>query len=137
MNPEEWCREYERTRYLREVSNSVLQQRFDDLASNLWMTDAQGNVVTTPDPRRRLGLVRLIVHVMLEQMERAHMASRDFDERAIITAAAANYRRPRLKSPITISPGCLAKFGRREHIASLRQGSPPHQTREFLKRPFS
>jgi hypothetical protein len=55
---------------------------------------------------------------MLEQMERCHVASREFDERAIINAAAANYCRPRLKNPITISPGCLAKFGRRQHIES-------------------
>jgi len=117
MNPEEWRREYENLRYLREVHDAVLQRRFDDLTSNLWSTDPAGNVVPTWDPNRRRNLRRLILHVMLEQMERAKMPSRDFDETALREASAARYRPPRLKTSFAGSPVCFAKFGRREHIA--------------------
>jgi hypothetical protein len=70
IDAEEWRREYERARYLREVHDVVLKRRFDDLTSNLWSTDVSGNVVPTPGPNKREQLSRLILHVMLEQMER-------------------------------------------------------------------
>jgi hypothetical protein len=50
MNPQEWLREYreyKQSRYLRERDETDLQQRFDELASNLWSTDVAGNV--TPE----------------------------------------------------------------------------------------
>jgi hypothetical protein len=117
MNPEEWRREYENSRYLREIYDAVLKQRLDDLKSNLWSTDAAGNVVPLRDSNRRCQLLRLILHVILEQMERAKMTRFDFDERALREASAAEYRPPRLKTPFAGSPLCFAKFGRREHIA--------------------
>lgn len=118
MIPEEWRHDYENSRYLREVHDAVLRQRFDDLTSNLWSTDAAGNAIPTSDPSRRRQLLRLISHVILEQMGRAKTPSRDFDEHALREASAARYRPPQRKNPFAGSPLCLAKFGRREHIAN-------------------
>jgi hypothetical protein len=117
MSPEEWRREYESSRYLREVYDAVLKRRFDDLTSNLWSTDAAGNVVPTR-LKRRCQLLRLILHVMLEQMERAKIPIREFDERALMEASAAKYSPPQLKTPFAGSLACFAKFGSRDHIAN-------------------
>jgi hypothetical protein len=118
MVPEEWLREYQNSRYLREVHDAVLKRRFDDLTSNLWSTDAAGNPAPLPDPNRRHQILRLISHVMLEQMQRARVPTRDFDERALWEASAAGYTPPHLKTPFAGSPVCFAKFGKRAHIAN-------------------
>jgi len=64
MIPEEWRRDYETLRYLREVDDPVLEQRLHNLTSNLWVTDTAGNVVPR-EPNSRRALMRLISHVML------------------------------------------------------------------------
>src|ERR1035437_72748 len=115
---EAWRSQYENSRYLREVHDDLLQRRFDDLTSNLWSTDPAGNVIQMRNPAVRGDLLRLIYHVMLEQMGRAKMPSRAFDERALREASAARYKPPRLITPFAGSADCLTKFGKREHIAN-------------------
>lgn len=118
MGPEEWRREYEQFRYLREIDDAVLQRRFNDLAANLWSTDAAGNVTPARNPDARSGILRLLLHTMLEQMERSGTAVRDFDEWQIRDESSARYIPPRLKTPFTGSPACYAKFGKKDHIRS-------------------
>jgi hypothetical protein len=122
MNPQEWLREYreyKQSRYLRERDETDLQQRFDELASNLWSTDVAGNVTPPRDPNTRSQLLRLILHVKFEQMERVEAPSAhfQFDEAAVRAASAAKYRPPQLKTPFSGSSKCLARFGKRKHIA--------------------
>jgi hypothetical protein len=70
---------------------------------------------------------------MLEQMERTKTPSRDFDERALREASAANYSPPQLKTPFSGSPKCFAKLGEREHIAkAFDRGGPKNRTSEQL-----
>ncbi|TCM51030.1 hypothetical protein C8J36_11037 [Rhizobium sp. PP-F2F-G48] len=124
MEPETWRYEYERTRYLREVHDVVLKRRFDDLAANLWSTDAAGNVTPPRSSESRQGLLRLLLHTELEQMGRGGEDARDFSEQALRDASAAGYVPPRLKSPFTGSPACYAKFGKRDHIrAAYERGA--------------
>jgi hypothetical protein len=80
MGVEEWRREYEQTRYLREVDDAALRQRYDDLAANLWSTDATGSVKPTRNPEARQDILRLLLHTILEQMERTGTHACDFDE---------------------------------------------------------
>lgn len=116
MGPEAWRREYEQKRYLREVDDFILQRRFVDLSANLWSTDADGNVTPPRSAETRSGILRLLLHTMLEQMERASTAVQDFNERELREGSAARYTPPQLKSPFTGSPSCYAKFGKRTHI---------------------
>jgi len=116
MGPEDWRREYEVSRYLREADDAILERRFQDLTSNLWSTDAVGNVVPTWDPKMRAALLRLILHVTLEQMDRSKTPTTDFDEHALRRASSAQYSPPRLKALFTGSPVCFAKFGKGCHI---------------------
>jgi hypothetical protein len=116
MGPNEWRQEYEQSRYLREINDDALQRRFDDLAANIWSTDAAGNVIPTRNPEARAGLLRMLLHTMLEQMERRGTEFRDFDERRIRAGSSARYAAPRLKTPFTGSLDCYAKFGKRGHI---------------------
>ncbi|MBK1625509.1 hypothetical protein CKO32_18300 [Afifella marina DSM 2698] len=120
---DEWRAEYERERYLRELPDVALKTRFDALIRNLWSTDAAGNVTPPRSFENRRGLLRLILHTMLEQMERAKLIFRDFDERELREVASADYLPPRLRSPFTGSPSCFAKFGKRPHIrAAFERG---------------
>lgn len=124
MEPETWRHEYEQMRYLREVHDVVLKRRFDDLAANLWSTDAAGNVTPPRSSESRQGILRLLLHTVLEQMERGGEDARDFSEQALRDASAAGYVPPRLKSPFTGSPACYAKFGKRDHIrAAYERGA--------------
>ncbi|MFT0891022.1 hypothetical protein [Pseudochelatococcus sp. G4_1912] len=113
---DEWRSEYERDRYLREMPDATLRGRFDILTGNLWSTDAAGNVTPPRSDQNRRELLRLILHTMLEQMEREGASVRDFSERALREAASAFYNPPRLRIPFTGSPSCFAKFGKRAHI---------------------
>ena len=99
-------------------SMTVLQRRSQDLAANLWSTDAAGNVTPARNPEARSGILRLLVHTMLEQMERSRTTVRDFDERRIREELSAHYTPPRLKTPFNGSLVCYAKFGKRDHIRS-------------------
>lgn len=116
MKPEEWMPEYHRARYLREADDVALQQRFDDLANNLWSTGPDGKVTPPRSPHVRKGILRLLFHTMLEQNERRRGGVLEFDECAIREMSSANYAPPQLKSPFVGSPICYAKFGKREHI---------------------
>ncbi len=117
MNPKGWHADYERSRYLREVPDDVVAQRLLDLASNVWRTDAAGNVVPV-DPDTRLQVLRRIADVTFEQFERSGSPSLNFDEQALREATAAAYRPPLLKTPFRGCSDCFTKFGKRKHIAS-------------------
>ena len=113
---DECRREYEQDRYLRELPDAALLDRLDALTNNLWSTDAAGNVTPPRNPYHRRGLLRLILHTMLEQMERSGTNVLDFRERELREIASASYIPPRLKAPFNGSPSCFAKFGKRAHI---------------------
>lgn len=113
---DEWRVEYGQSRYLRQLPDAALQNRLDALIGNLWSTDAAGNVTPPRSSDHRHSLLRLIVHTMLEQMERARMSVREFSERELRETASASYTPPRLRTPFTGSPSCFAKFGKRAHM---------------------
>jgi len=100
------------------VDDAVLKRRFDDLTRNIWSTDAAGNVVPQRNPNARRQLLKFILHVMLEDMERTQTSIRDFDEGALRAQSAAGYHPPRLKSPFSDALTCFTKFGKRAHIAA-------------------
>jgi hypothetical protein len=116
MNPQIWMMEYAASKYLREQSEDALQQRYQALTSNLWSTDAAGNVTAPRNPGHRRELLRLITHVLCEQSIRAQSLSLSLDECAIRRAASAAYQPPKLTTPFAGSPSCFAKFGRRDHV---------------------
>lgn len=111
-----WRKEYEQYRYLRELPDAALQDRLESLAGNLWSTDAAGKVTPPRNNYNRRALLQLIVHTMLEQMERAGTSEFDFSERELRETAVASYRPPQLRTPFSGSPSCFAKFGKRTHI---------------------
>jgi hypothetical protein len=113
---DEWRVEYGQSRYLRQLPDAALQNRLDAMIGNLWSTDAAGNVTPPRSSDHRHSLLRLIVHTMLEQMERARMSVREFSEHELRETASASYTPPRLRTPFTGSPSCFAKFGKRAHI---------------------
>ena len=116
MNPEVWVQEYAASQYLREQSDNALQQRYEALTSNLWSTDAAGNVTAPRNSGHRQELLRLITHVLCEQSHRAQSPSISLDEGAIRRTASAAYQPPKLKTPFVGSLFCFAKFGRRDHV---------------------
>ncbi len=116
MKPDEWMPEYYRARYLREVHDGALQLRFDDLATNLWSTDADGKVTPPRSSYVRNGILRLLFHTKLEQIGRGRGGVLEFDECAIRETSSASYAQPQLTSPFVGSPHCYAKFGKKEHI---------------------
>jgi hypothetical protein len=119
-----WTSEYEASRYLREVHATALAERYNNLIQNLWSTDHEGKVQKTRDPNRRMMILRLLVHVILEQTRRGTLpANFLFDERAMINEATAAYEPRRMKSPIVGGPDGFAKFGKRDHLrASFERG---------------
>jgi hypothetical protein len=117
MNPEEWLREYQHSRYLRQMNDNALAQRLDFLVSNLWSTDAAGNVIPTRNATNRHGIIRLISHVLFEQNERLGIKGCEFDEAATRKAAAATYQPPKLRKAFSGITPCFAKFGKRKHIS--------------------
>lgn len=113
---------YKKTRYLRKVSDTVLEQRLQTIANNLWSTDYDGNVIATRNPDHRKVLLALYCDTLFEQQIRK---PKDiiFDEGLLRAQTSAEYAKPKLKSPTTFAPQCLAKFGKREHIAlSMKKG---------------
>jgi hypothetical protein len=120
-----WTDQYSRSLYLREVPCAALAARYRNLIQNLWSTDSEGNVQTVRDPNHGREILRLLFHVILEQIRRGTPpADGMFDERAMINEATAAYTPPRLISPIVGGPDGFAKFGKREHIrASFERGS--------------
>jgi len=122
--PAIWGAEYQKSLYLREVPTTALAERYSNLIHNLWSTDRDGNVQRVRDPSRGNHVLRLLLHVMLEQVRRG---IRDegftFDERAMRDEATTTYVAPHLKSPILGGPDGFAKFGKRDHIrASFERG---------------
>jgi hypothetical protein len=116
MSAQDWVQEYAVSRYLRKMPDNSLQQRYNSLISNLWSTDAAGNVTPPRDPGHREALLRLITHVLCEQSNRAGSPAISFDEAEARRKASAAYRPPQLKPPFTGSPSCFAKFGKRDHV---------------------
>lgn len=115
-NPLVWIQEYAASRYLRKQSDDALKHRYDALASNLWSTDAAGNVTPPRNQEHRTALLRLIVDVLCEQGDRTGNPPISLDEAAIRHAAAMTYQSPKLTMPFVGSPSGFAKFGKREHI---------------------
>src|SRR2546425_552180 len=132
MNQQEWLHEYQRSRYLREVDDDVLEQRLRDLASNLWCTDAAGNVVSV-DPDTRLQLLRRIVDVKVEQFIRSGVPTLEFGEQALRKAAAC-------RIPATSAQNAVQRLHRlfhqvweaRAHCADLRSGHHTNRSRELI-----
>lgn len=119
-----WRSEYEQDRYLRHISDELLDQRLKGISANLWSTDRDGNV--TP-PRRsdvRSSLLKLAYHVMLETRERGLPAPPVFDEKALRDASLGSYVPQKLVSPFMGGPSGFAKFGKRQHLrASFEHGA--------------
>lgn len=116
MSVQGWIQEYDASRYLRKQTDDVLKRRYESLTTNLWSTDAAGNVIPPRDPKHREGILRLVVHVLCEQRNRAGGPTLALDEAAIRQAASTVYRRPKLTTPFLGPPSGFAKFGKREHI---------------------
>ncbi|MBL8569346.1 MAG: hypothetical protein JNK84_09685 [Phreatobacter sp.] len=118
MTPDAWRAEYQKNRYLRETHPERLAERLDALTTNLWSTDAAGDVTPPRHAAHRANILRLILHVILEQMERDGTSQIEFNEKALREAAVGAYAPPALKSPFVGPPSCYAKFGKRHHIQS-------------------
>jgi hypothetical protein len=116
MKPQIWMQEYAASRYLRKQTDDALRRRYEALTSNLWSTDAAGDVTPPRNLQHREGLLRLIVHVLCEQCDRTGDPSISFDEAAIRRAASAAYQPPKLTTPFVGPPSGFAKFGKRDHI---------------------
>ena len=110
-----WIREYSKSLYLRKLPDDALKRRYEDLAGNLWSTDAAGNVVPIRNPQQRQQLVELIVHVLCEQRLRAGDPSLAFNEGEIRRAASAGYQPPKLTKPFVGPTSGFAKFGKQIH----------------------
>ncbi|HSI10931.1 hypothetical protein ACQKJ1_23785 [Methylorubrum rhodesianum] len=116
MSYQNWVLEYEASNYLREMSEDLLQERYDMLTYNLWSTGQHGEVTPPRDPINRRSLLRLIVHVCCEQSNRRGDGMISFDEETARSTASASYTPATLKIPFGGSPECFAKFGQRDHI---------------------
>ncbi len=124
MNEKTWVLEYLQTRYLREVPSAALSQRYSNLLQNLWSTDQNGKPQAPRNASHREGILRLLAHLHVEQIERKERLDGDlFDERALRDEATQGYSPPILKSPIVGGPSGFAKFGKRDHVrASFERG---------------
>lgn len=116
MSVQKWIQEYDASRYLRKQSDDVLKHRYEALASNLWSTDVVGNVTPPRDPQYREQLLRLIVHVLCEQGDRAGDGSFSFDEGEIRRVASAAYQSPNLTKPFVGPTAGFAKFGKQMYM---------------------
>lgn len=113
---------YETTRYLRNADDDALKERLKVIASNLWSTDHNGNVIATRHPDHRRRLLVLYCDVLFEQNIRAPV-DLQFDEGQLRAQSSVGFVPPKLKAPITFGSQCLAKFGKRAHIvSSLKEG---------------
>jgi hypothetical protein len=122
MDADSLVDEYQRTRYLREVSDDLLDKRFDDLAANLWSTNPDGAIVPVGQANWDQ-LIRRIADVRIEQSIRSGAASFDLNGKDIAFEAAVAYQRPRPKSAFLGSRDCFAKFSKRVHLLrTLNQG---------------
>lgn len=120
-----WASEYVTSLYLREARATALAERYNNLIQNLWSTDREGKVQKTRDPDRGMMILRLLFHVVLEQIRRGTLPPDFlFDERAMINEATATHVPRLMKSPIVGGPDGFAKFGNRDHIrASFERGT--------------
>lgn len=122
MNIDQGFQAYKAARYLRKADDAALKARLQTISSNLWSTDRDGNVIATRDPNHRKALLALYCDTLFEQNIRAPK-DLHFDEGLLRTQSSTGFSPPKLKSPITFGPQCLAKFGKREHIVpSLKEG---------------
>lgn len=115
MNVDQLLREYEASRYLRHAPDVALDQRLQNIGGNLWSTDRDGNVTPTRDQSHRQALLKLYNETLFEQHLR-NPADLIFDEAQTRARFSHAYMPPKLKSPITFNPPCLAKFGKQSHI---------------------
>lgn len=122
INADQALQTYKAARYLRKASDDALKERLQAIASNLWSTDREGNVIAARDASHRKALLALYCDTLFEQYIRTPM-DLQFDEAKLRARSSAGFAPPKLKSPITFGPQCLAKFGKRQHIVpSLREG---------------
>lgn len=122
MDIDQALQAYQAARYLRHLDDDALKARLQTMASNLWSTDRDGNVIATRDPNHRKALLALYCDALFEQNIRAP-SDLQFDEGQIRRQSSAGFSPPKLKLPIKFGPQCLAKFGKREHIVpSLKMG---------------
>lgn len=122
IDPDQAIQAYQASRYLRKATDDALKQRLQVIASNLWSTDRDGNVIATRDPQHRDALRALYCHTLYEQCDRAKVDF-EFDERKLRARSSAGFNPPELKAPITFGPQCLAKFGKHQHILpALKEG---------------
>lgn len=117
MDLKSWTSEYALSRYLRKVPNASLEARYKNLIQNLWSTDHLGRVQRCRSESNRIGILRLLCHVCVEERLRGCAGHLElFDEGAMIAEATASYTPPILSAPITSGPIGIVKFGKREHI---------------------
>lgn len=119
-----WTAKYLCSRYLREKSPTALAQRYDNLIQNLWSTDREGRIAKGRNQTHHKAILQLLFDVNCEKIERdTKLTDVQFDERAMINEAAAQYKPPVLKPPIVDGIEGFAKFGKRNHIrASFERG---------------
>ncbi|MFG1182942.1 hypothetical protein [Xanthobacter versatilis] len=111
-----WRREYETNRYLEKIDGGALERRREHILRNLWSTDRDGYVTPPRFATARRGMLRLLLHTMLEQMARDGIQDCLFDEATLREDASAGYMRPILTTPYLGPPDCYTKYGQREHI---------------------
>jgi len=79
---------YANTRYLRHVSDRGLNSRANDIAGNLWTTDASGTIIRLSEAPRREFFMRLYAELQEELRFRSHGQAIDLDEGAILAKRA-------------------------------------------------
>ena len=110
------------SRYLREATDEVLQERLDAIGNNLWSTGRDGEITPPRSLDHRRGMLERYIHVLREQMERSKSGEMVVDEGALRRKASASYVQRQTVRPITFEPDCYAKFGKKEHIFSALTG---------------
>lgn len=115
MNPDIQLEEYKISRYLRHAKDDALIKRLEDIGTNLWSTDRDGNVTPIRNQMHRSFLLKLYLDTLYEQHLR-HTKNLDFNEADLRRRMTAQFIQPLLKTPVDFEPTCLAKFGQRKHI---------------------
>ncbi len=119
-----WRGEYERSRYLQNATNELLDERLKAISANLWSTGQHGDVTPTRQATVRHRLLKLAYHVMLEKLERGLPTPKTFDEKTLRDNGVGSYVPPVLRSSFVGGPSGFAKYGKRDHVrASFVHGA--------------
>lgn len=115
MDFEKKLEQYKANRYLRNAADNALTKRLEDIGTNLWSTDRDGNVIATRNQEHRSRLLDFYIDTLYEQNLRSP-ADIQFSEAELRNRVSAGYAAPKLKRPVDFEPSCLTKFSKRQFI---------------------